>query len=189
MTLCSKCWTLTLLDGKCQNSSHVYRHRGSFFDLPVVGVIIFGMVIGIIITYMVGSQIFTNLPAVMQTGIPATYFNVFLGMNGLMDGIMVVIFVMMGVASAILARQIQSPSPAFWAVGLLLIVVLNFVWVSLANIFIGFVNSGPGFAAAAQAFPYTSFIIQNYPIFMIFQAGLIAWAQWGKPSGTQSYYS
>lgn len=187
--LCRSCSNLKLKFEACNSPQCRHARKGSFFDLPVIGVIAFGCIIGIILTYMIGTQMFSALPSTMQSGIPATFFNVFLNMNGLMDGILVMIFVTLGLASAILARQIQSPSPAFWGIGIILVVVLNMVWVMLANVFIGFLNSGTAFATAAQAFPYTSFIVQYYPLFMIFQAAFIAWAQWGKPStGGSGYY-
>lgn len=188
---CPSCFTLTknMETGKCENPKHRKAHRGSFFDFPLIGIIGFVMIFVAIMTYMIGNSLFTNLPAQFQTGIPATFFNAFRSMNGILDGIMVLIYITMTVVSAALARRIFSPSPAFWVVGIILAVVMNFAWVALANIFIGFINASPEFAVAAQAFPYSSFIIQNYALFMIFQAAILGWAMWGKPSGGGAYYA
>lgn len=187
---CSSCFTLTknMETGKCENPKHRKARRGSFFDFPLIGIICFVMIFVAIMTYMLGTALFANLPTEYQTGIPATFFNAFRSMNGVMDGIMVLLYITMTVVSAVLARRIFSPSPAFWVIGILLAVVMNFAWVALANIFIGFINSSAEFALAAQAFPYSSFIVQNYPLFMIFQAAILGWAMWGKPSGGGGAY-
>ena len=164
------------------------EHRGSIFDLTLITVSFVVLAFALIISWRIGLSLQANLPASMTTGNAGLTLNTVMGLGGLLDGSAVVIFVLLGLGTALLARNAFSSSAGFLAIGVVFLVVMNMVWSALGNVFIATLNM-PGMLDVAEDLPNLTIIVTHLPLFMLMSWAVIAIATWGKtPNPSPQFY-
>ncbi len=99
---------------------------------------------------------------------------------GLFDIMIVVATFVTAIAIMVLAFQYRE-HPAFFLVGILFLLALQFVYPIAANVLIAFATNAE-LSATANLFPLVLWLITNFPIVMLGIGGAVALVTYGKPA-------
>ncbi len=158
--------------------------KGSVFDLFVGSIFIFLIaVVLILVSYF--STAVAEIPAFANnTLVNQTMASAANGIN-IMDGVMLIIVISLMIGSVVSASMINS-RPVYFVISVLMNAACYVINTAFSNVFVG-LASNPTFAATANKFLLTTFLMQNLPLISIGIGFVVAIFFYAKGSGGGGY--
>lgn len=134
------------------------------------------------------SQVTTHMDSVFNTPAVTTFFTKISGIWAWLDYTLLVSYISFLSGSLILGYFINS-HPVFYVPYMIAGFFITFVSWIMKEVYLEFIMSFSGFEAIYNNYPYTQFMMENMPFFVLFACFLIATIQYSKASqGLLSQY-
>jgi hypothetical protein len=155
--------------------------KGNMLDLPLIIIVLFAFAFVVLISSVILDEF---QDATHDTNINQTYIDRGIDSVIMLDSMFLVVTIMLGIATAIMAFYIKT-HPVFFAISFVLLILFTLISVFFTNTFV-FIYEHDTFADVAPSFPLIEYIFKDLPLFIAVIGIIIMIALYAKGGSGRS---